>query len=366
MRIAIDASRAARPNPTGTEAYSRHLIDALVPIAPEHRLLLYYNQPPQTVPLAPNVETRIVPMPRLWTHVRLSLELLRGRPDVLFVPSHVVPLVHPAPTVVTIHDLGYLRYRLAYPTAAWIYLFMSTIWNARTAVRIVVDSWATRRDLLAHCRVDPNRVHVVHLGVEARFRPMGNAEMDSALVPLGLSPGYLLFVGTLHPRKNLPRLLRAYAAARRETRLPSLVIAGAAGHGAGRIERLIGRLGIGDSVRLLGYVSPDALPALYAGARALVFPSLFEGFGLPLLEAMATGTPVLAGDNSSMPEIVSDAGLLVDARNERTIAEALVALSTDAALRERLRERGLARAREFSWERTARETLAVLELAGCE
>ena len=354
MRIAIDASRAARPNQTGTEAYSRHLIEALVPRATGHRLTLYYDRPP-TAPIR-GAATRVVPSPRLWTHARLSLEMLRDRPDALFVPSHVVPLIHPPATVVTIHDLGYLRYRLAYPAGAWIYLAVSTIWSARAAREVVVDSSATGRDLARHAGIEPARVHVVHLGVEPRFRPLPAAEIEPALARLGLEPGYLLFVGTLQPRKNLRRLLRAYGLARREAAVPPLVIAGGLGHRAAELTWP-------DGARHVGYAPPADLPALYGGASAFVFPSLFEGFGLPLLEAMACGTPVLAGANSSMPEVVGDAGLLVDATSVRAIADGLIRLATDTALRENLRQRGLARAAAFTWERAARETLAVLERA---
>lgn len=346
MRIAVDASRAARPDPTGTERYARELLNALVPIAGHHRLSLYYDRAPADAPRGPSVEIKVRPMPRLWTHVRLSFEMTRERPDRLFVPAHVVPLVHP-PTVVTIHDLGYLRYRLAYRPAAWIHLFLSTRWSARVARRIVVDSWATRRDLLRHARVEPSKVDVVHLGVEPRFRPRPASSLREPLARLGLAPnGYLLFVGTLQPRKNLPRIVRAHARAGRE--VPPLAIAGA------------GSLAVdGDRIRLLGYVPDDLGPALYAGARALIFPTLYEGFGLPLLEAMASGVPVLGGANSSMPEIVGNAGLLVDALSEEAIAEAIRRLALEDT--SELRARGLARAREFTWDKAAAKTLASLE-----
>jgi glycosyltransferase involved in cell wall biosynthesis len=343
VRIAIDASRAARPSPTGTERYSRDLLRALVPLASRHDVTLYYDrEPPERLPGA---TARVVPLARLWTHARLSAEMLRARPDALFVPSHVVPLLHPRATVVTIHDLGYLRYRLAYSFGAWAYLVLSTLWSARAARAIVVDSSATRRDLARHAGVDPARLHVVHLGVDPRFRPVAQPSGD-----------YLLFVGTLQPRKNLPRLLRAYELASRQARLPELRIAGSLGHAAERLR-------LPDGARYVGYASPEELPGLYANARAFVFPSLFEGFGIPLLEAMASGTPVLAGDNSSMPEVVGDAGLLVDAADERAIADQLLRLASDARLGASLRERGLARAATFTWERAARETLAVIERA---
>jgi len=345
VRIAIDASRAGRLNPTGTERYARNVLNALVPIAGHHWLSLYYDRQPADPPRAPHVEVKVRPFPRLWTHVRLSVEMGRERPDRLFVPAHVVPAVHP-PTVVTIHDLGYLRYRLAYRPAAWIYLFLSTRWSARVAARIVVDSWATRRDLLRHTGVDPAKVEVVHLGVEPRFHPREPAELAEPLARLGLKPGgYLLFVGTLQPRKNLPRIMRAHARAGKD--VPPLAIAG-----AGSLPTT------SDRTRLLGYVPDELGPALYAGARGLVFPTLYEGFGLPLLEAMASGVPVLGGDNSSMPEIVGDAGLLVDATDEAAIADGIRRLCGGDS---DLKAKGLARARQFTWERTAAQTLAAIE-----
>lgn len=351
MRIAIDASRASRPRPTGTEAYSRNLLRELVPLASDHQLDLYSDCPlPADLPPA-----RVAPMPRLWTHGRLSLELLRRRPDVLFVPSHVIPLVHPCPTVVTVHDLGYLPYRLAYRPTAWIYLLLSTIWSARVATRVIVDSEATRRDLLRHVEIDPGKVDVVPLGVEPRFHPRPPA------VVLGLEPGYFLFVGTRQPRKNLPRLLRAYARARAEAVMPPLVLAG----GSDPRYAAAG-LGPTDGVVELGYVSDDAMPALYASAGAVLLPSLYEGFGLPLLEGMASGAPVLGGNNSSMPELVGQAGLLVDAADEGAIAAALVRLAGDAQLRSELAARGLARAAAYTWRRTGELTLDVLTRASAK
>jgi glycosyltransferase involved in cell wall biosynthesis len=360
MHISIDASRAGRPRPTGTEAYSRNLLRELVPLARAHRLDLYYDRPPAEPLGAPHATERVVRLPRLWTHARLSLELLRRRPDVLFVPSHVVPLVHPCPTVVTVHDLGYLRYRLAYRPAAWIYLLLSTLWSARVATRVIADSEATRRDLVRHARVDPDRVDVVPLGVDARFgRPPLGADARPDSPPRAGEGEYFLFVGTRQPRKNLPRLLRAYAAARRRAPMPELRVVGAGGG-----PTYAGRdLALPSGARLLGYVPDDRLPALYAGASAVLLPSLYEGFGLPLLEGMASGVAVLGGANSSMPEIVGDAGLLVDAEDERAIEDALVRLATDPALRADLGARGLARARQFTWRRTAEATLAVLERA---
>jgi glycosyltransferase involved in cell wall biosynthesis len=291
--------------------------------------------------------------------------MIRDRPDLLFVPSHVIPLAHPRRTVVTIHDLGYLRYRSAYPPSTWLYLYLSTIWNARVATRVVVDSADTGRAVEQVLRVPPDRIDIVHLGVEARFFEADNEPGRSigADDAGDTSDDYILFVGTRQPRKNLARLLRAYARARSEKSMPRLALVGGFGHRASDLIATAHRLGIADRVDVLGYVDTADLPSIYRRARALAFVSLHEGFGLPMLEAMASGTPVLAGTNSAMPEVAGDAALLVDADDEAAIAAGLIQISIDGALRARLRASGRVRARQFTWDATARGVRGSIERA---
>jgi glycosyltransferase involved in cell wall biosynthesis len=265
----------------------------------------------------------------------------------------VIPLVCRPPAVAAIHDLGYLWYRSAYTPFAWMLLHLGTIRNARGARRIVVDSEATARDVIQFLHVSPDRVRVAYLGgPEVR-----SVEPDPGLRQrYNLSERYFLFVGTLQPRKNVPRLLRAFAAARERMGGGTvLALAGQAGLGAGALKELAGQLGIGDVVRWLGYVPAEDRPGLYASATAFVFPSLYEGFGLPVLEAMAWGTPVIASAVSSLPEVVGDAGLLVDPLDVAGLADAMARVVEDRSLADRLVASGRRQAARFSWDRCAAE-----------
>lgn len=362
--IAIDASRLSVAERTGTERYSYELIAALARIDRWQPYALYTNGLPAALPpLGPNFTLRSLPMPRLWTHGRLGPQLALDRPGLLFVPAHVVPLAGAPPSVVTIHDLGYLAFPQAHTARRRLELHLTTRWSLRAARRVIAISQATKDDLVRHYGADPARIAVVHHGLSAGFRP---TEDPGALARHGLREPYFLYVGTLQPRKNLARLIEAYARAVRSggdagpAAWPLLAIAGRRGWLTETIERRAAQLGIADRVRFLGYVPDADLPALLSGATAFLFPSLYEGFGMPVLEAMACGTPVLTSSTSALPEVAGDAALLVDPGDTDAIADAIARLAADPGLRAELRGRGLARAAQFTWERCARETRAVL------
>ncbi|MBI2887788.1 MAG: glycosyltransferase family 4 protein [Chloroflexi bacterium] len=370
MRIGIDASRAVSPERTGTENYSlqliRHLLAAAEQEAPASEFVLYCNRAPaRGLFSSDNHHTlRVMPFPRLWTHLRLSWEMLLHAPDVLFVPAHVIPVVHPRASVATIHDLGHLYFPEAYPKETLKYLTWATEQNVRAAAHLLADSQATRADLIRHYSVPPERVTVVYPGVSPLFtQEQDPAELGAVRLHYNLQEPYVLYVGTLHPRKNVTRLIEAFARAKREGRLQErLVLAGRMGWLPEEILRSLQQ--VGEAVTLLGYVPDDHLPALYGGATAFVLPSLFEGFGMPVLEAMACGTPVIAADSSSLPEVVGDAGVLVDPQQTDELAEALAWVCGRQELREQLRQKGLARVRVFTWEAAALKTLAVLDRVG--
>jgi glycosyltransferase involved in cell wall biosynthesis len=360
----VDASRALRPIQTGTEAYSRCLIAALLRRPSARRYRLYADRPlGEVFPETDGYESAIIRRRYLWTHLGLRAELAHHRPDLLFVPSHVIPVRCPVPAVATIHDVGYLWHRSAYRPVAGILLHLGTWHNARVARRIVADSQATARDLVAHFGVAPERIRVAYLGgpevPDARPGPETAARY-------GLPPRYFLFVGTLQPRKNLGRVLRAFA------RLSGagdgaivLALAGAAGHGSPELRRQVHELGLDQRVRWLGYVPRADLPALYAHATAFVFPSLYEGFGLPVVEAMAWGAPVITSSASSLPEVAGDAAILVDPYDVEGLARSMERVLADPGLRDDLIAAGHARARRFTWDRCAEEVEAVFdEVAG--
>ncbi|MFQ5596309.1 MAG: glycosyltransferase family 4 protein, partial [Anaerolineae bacterium] len=330
-----------------------------------HDFRLYFNTPPPAglFPASPHLNYRVIPWPRLWTHARLSLELTRYRPDVLFVPSHVLPLICPVPAVVTVHDLGYLAYPEAHGRFDRWYLDWSTRRHTRVAAHLLTDSEATRQDLIRHYSADPNHITVVYPGLDPAFRPIDDPNQLAAVRSrYGIHSEYVIHVGTLQPRKNLHRLLDAFE------RLPNtqypipntqLIFAGKPGW---QIDDLVARAtAMTDRVRLLGHVDQQDLPALISSARALAMPSLYEGFGFPVLEAMACGTPVVASNVSSLPEVAGDAALLVDPHDTDALADALAHILTDEDLRAELRRRGLQRARQFTWQRAAQQTLTILE-----
>jgi glycosyltransferase involved in cell wall biosynthesis len=292
-------------------------------------------------------------------------------PDVLFVPAHVLPLVHPRRSVATIHDLGYLFYPLAHRTAARRYLAWSTRWNARRSALVLADSQATADDLVRAYGVAPGKVRVVYLGTDrpASGLSVGPSHPLAGFWPHGAVGPYLLYLGTLQPRKNLERVLDAFARLIEDSHAGPqladlcLVLAGPQGLAYENLVAQAQDCGLGARVLFPGYVAADDLPALYAGALAYIFPSLYEGFGLPVLEAQSYGVPVLTSTNSSLPEVAGDGALLVDPHDVDAIAAAMYRLATDGALREDLIQRGFANVKRFSWEKCARETLAVLEEA---
>jgi glycosyltransferase involved in cell wall biosynthesis len=371
MHIGIDGSRLAVVGHTGTERYSYEVIGGLARLAScsrSMRCTLYCNGIPAALPpLGTRVALRNIPFPRLWTHLRLAVEMARYPPEVLFVPSHVVPLIHPRRTVVTLHDLGYLVFPEAHTPARRVDLHLSTLWSVRAAHHIIAVSRATRDALCQVYRAAAPKITVVHHGVAPMFRPITDqAAIGASTARYGIAGEYILYVGTVQPRKNLIRLIDSFAQMVQETLPPRssaplhLVIAGKRGWRTEAIEQRAAGHGIAERVHFTGYVDDTDMPALMSGALAFAFPSLYEGFGMPVLEAMACGTPVLTSTTSSLPEVAGDAALLVDPHDTAAIAAGLARLVDDAPLREHLRQRGLERAARFSWSHCAEETLRVL------
>lgn len=371
LTIGIDASRAVIAQRTGTEHYSASLLAALtrLPEAQPHQFRLYVNM--RTAgearerlgfELPPNWRVMPVPFPRMWTHLRLSWEMLREPPDALFVPSHVVPLWHPRRTVVTAHDLGYLAYPQAHTRGSRLYLHLSTFFSARSARRVIAISEATRRDLVKHYRVPPRKISVIYHGRDPIFAPVeDHARKAEVAARYGVQEPYCIHVGTLQPRKNLGLLVQAWDILRGSMEQPpQLLLAGKRGWLYDSLFESVRARGLSDLIRFADYVERDDLPALYSGALALTFPSLYEGFGLPPLEAMSCGTPVIASTATSLPEVVGYGGLLLGPHDPHTWAEAVLRLARDPGLRDELRRKGLQRASHFTWERCARETLQVL------
>ncbi len=366
MRIAIDASRCTVPRITGTERYAIELIRALIRLNPAHSLTLYFRDPPagDLFPPSDGVDYRIIPLRRAWTHLRFAAQLWRDRPDVTFVPAHTLPLLFPGRAAVTVHDLGFRYFPEAHPPTQRLYLDATTRYSARRAAVVLADSEATARDLTRFYGTPLDKIRVVYPGVNPSPPTLPRTQQEGAAdlrQKYGLPDRYFLFVGTLQPRKNIARIVQAYRLWRERHPHDSaaLVLAG----GQGWLFDPAWVRGV-EGVILPGYVADADKGALLAGALALVFPSLYEGFGFPVVEAMHAGTPVIASDTSSLPELVGDAGLLVNPLDVEAIAAALGHITDDAVLRLALREKGYTQAATFTWERAARQTLAALEAAG--
>lgn len=337
---------------TGTEHYARQMIRALLRLNTQHRISLYFRDtpPPNLFPASPLVEQRVIPFPRLWTHLRFAAELWRDHPDATWVPAHTLPVVFPGRAAVTIHDLGYKHFPGAHPTGTRRYLDWSTRYSARRASVILADSGATADDLSRFYGTPPSKIRVVYPGVDAP--PV--TDIQAVRGKYNLPEQYFLFIGTLQPRKNIARLVQAYTKAA----LPdvALVLAG----GKGWLYNPAWTDGV-DGVITPGYVDEADKGALYAGALALVFPSLYEGFGFPVLEAMHCGTPVLCSSTSSLPELAGDAALLVDPTDVNAICEGMQAMAWDGALRQSLSAKGFAQALRFTWDAAAQAALDALE-----
>jgi glycosyltransferase involved in cell wall biosynthesis len=368
---------------TGIGHYTRELILRLPEVDPATTYVAWYLHARRAArpwrwgrrrfPRRSNLVERWSPFPARWferTSMRWELPRLEWltRFDVLFAPNFVPPPTRSRRLVVTIHDLSFRLHPETAPLA-------TRRWLARLdrslaqAAEIVAVSEATRRDLLDHYRVDPERVTVIHHGIDPdRYRPASAQEVRRIRERFGIDGPYVLFLGGLEPRKNLPGLIHAWGGLAEEAR-PTLVLAGASvpWNPEGRRQLETTLAGISPNARrgvvLTGYVGHRDKVALLTGAEALVFPSRYEGFGLPILEAMAVGVPVLTSDLSSMPEVAGDAAVLVDPNSEVAIGEGIERLLGDEELRGQLRRAGRRRVQAFSWDVAARRHADVLRRA---
>lgn len=356
--IGIDASRVSVDRLTGTETYTVQLLRAIAELDPVDPIELYLNSSsPPNIPLPG--DAICIPFPRLWTHFRLSAEMARRRPGLLFVPAHVIPLVHPR-SVVTIHDLGYRIHPESHPPNQARMLELTTRWSIRAASRIIAISETTRRDLIQQYHVSPDKIAVVHHGVARELRRATPDAIAAVKARYRLPDRYVLALGTVQPRKNYGRLAAAFSTIADRHPDLHLVIAGKDGWMADHVKREIAAQQVGNRITSLGYVDAADLPALYSGAEIYCQPSLYEGFGMPVLEAMACGVPVLAANAAALPEIGGDAAIYCDPLATASIARGIELLASDPAVRVRLGDRGRTRAAQFSWHSSAEQTLDIL------
>jgi glycosyltransferase involved in cell wall biosynthesis len=281
--------------------------------------------------------------------------------DVLHGLAYIAPLAAACPTVITVHDLSFLRFPDAFRRFNRTYLSLFTRLSVRKAACVIADSESTRRDVIELCGVPSERVVTVYIGVSEAFTPAPAEDVAEFRRRRGLPERFILFLGTLEPRKNLSRLIEAYAVLRRNqgAGAPRLVIAGGKGWFYENLFSLVTELDLEDAVLFPGYVPAAELPWWYRAAEIFVYPSLFEGFGLPVVEAMRCGTPTITSSASSLPEVAGSAALLVHPDDTEGLVSAMERILGSADLRQTLVQAGLLQAAQFSWSRTAAETAGI-------
>jgi glycosyltransferase involved in cell wall biosynthesis len=354
--VGIDASRSYRSPMTGTERYSRRLIEHLLAIeSDELTYRLYFNQAPPSEVLFTGAEVRTMPARRLWTHYRLSRELQSNPVDLLFVPSHVIPLRHPVNSLVTVHDLGYLYEPESHTRASRYQLKLTTLWNARQARHLIAISQSTRQDLISHCNVDPQRITVIRHGVDDRFRVLSREEIYRYSQAAKLPEKFILYLGTIQPRKNLVRLIESFELVAHQDPDMNLVLAGRTGWLAEPITRRADASPFRNRIRFTGHIPDEQLVQLYNAATVFALPSLYEGFGLPALEAQACGVPAVVSNRGALPELAGAEMAIVDPGNSDEIASAIAKLVHQRFNTDLVNQR-VEHARGFTWSNSAMKT----------
>ena len=366
MRIGIDA-HSVGTKLGGNESYAVNLIEALAQIDSVNKYTIYVTTNEARDRFTdrwPNFKVRstLPHTPLIRIPLTLSAELRKHPVDILHVQFTAPPFC-PCPVVVSIHDLSFEHLPETFKRRSRTQLRLTVRRSARRATRILSLSEHTRRDIIETYRIDAEKVSAIPLAAADHFRPVAdNRELQRVRHKYGIDGDYILCVGSIQPRKNVARLIRAYALLRGNfsaDKLPKLVLVGKCAWLYDETLRTLEKTGVKDTSVVTGYVPESDLPALYSGALCFVYPSYFEGFGLPPLEAMKCGTPVIVGNRTSLPEVVGDAALSVDPFDIEAIAAAITRLMNNSALRDELSVRGQERARMFSWQHTAEETLKI-------
>lgn len=423
MIIGIDASRANREHKTGTEWYSYYLIRQLAQIDSKNKYILYSDKPlssglsdllntfSEDTPLEPifdkhgyqiiksphnNFKAKILrwPFSYMWTLGRFSLEMIFKRPDILFVPAHTIPLIHPKRTITTLHDIAFMRSDDIYQSEASLvknsavfkkisefvvkiitlgryslsnldYLKWSTSFALQTAKKIITVSEFTKSEILDVYGTKEEKLKVIYNGFnDDAYRKIENREkINETLRKYGINGKYFLYVGRLEKKKNTARLVEAFAILK-ET-YPEvdykLILIGDASYGYDEIKYLIDEYGLDDKVIMLGWVRETDLPYIHNGASAFVFPTLYEGFGIPIIQALACGIPTIVSDIKVMREIAKDSVIYFNPYDKDAIACAMYNIISNEDLRKELEVKGLERAKNFSWKKCAKETLREIE-----
>jgi glycosyltransferase involved in cell wall biosynthesis len=364
MNIGIDA-RIAYYNRSGLYRYAVGLLKPLTESTSPHSFKLYQSWR-QTRPLVQTqnvtIKCMFTPCHCRWEKYLLPLELCREKLDLLHIVDFYAPLTAHFRTVFTIHDLYFLKDREVMDKASSRH-YQALLNYLPEAAHVICDSLCTKEDLLSYASIDPDKVSVVYPGLTDEFYNTNEQSAAAVKTKYRLPENYFLFVGTIEPRKNLARTIEAYhlAAKKLGDRIWPLLLAGRCAYKASEVLDTISELSLSSKVKYLGELAEDEILGLYHGASALLYVSLYEGFGFPLLEAMATRTAIITSDTSSLGEVAQDAALFSDPLNTESIAGNIVRIVDEASLREDLIAKGLRRVRDFSWENAAAQVLGIYD-----
>ncbi|KAA3617965.1 MAG: glycosyltransferase family 1 protein [Calditrichaeota bacterium] len=361
MNIAIDA-RCLEGNKTGVGRYLGNIIQNFPNSEKDTNLQLYCTVD-FSLTADVNLQKKIVKgHPLLWKQFLVPLHQLIDKPDVFFVPSYSTPIFNPIPTVVTIHDLIFTKFpEWTDRKQRWRFKNIVTR-SAKYASKIIAVSESTRKDIINLTDVKSEKVEVVYEGIDSKFEVLSKSRAIKLIKNLDIQSDFILYVGSMHPRRNLHRLLHAFKGIlHKGMNNYKLMLCGLNLYTKSDVNNWIDELGLKDYVRILGYVTEEELLGLYNMATVFVYPSLYEGFGLPILESMACGTPVLTSNVSAIPEVAADAALLVDPYSIDELSSGLQSLLKSEKLRKEFIERGHARKQLFSWENTAKQTSEILK-----
>lgn len=350
MKIAIDIQTTLGQK-SGFGFYVKNLVEVLTKIDPKNEYILF----------KPQTEKDFSTLKRfLWDQIVFPWKSRRAKVDIIHQPCFSAPLLYPGKVVVTCHDLISVFFPENLPLASRLFYSRWMPYSYRKAALIIADSEHTKKDLMSLLKIPEKNIRVIHLAVAKEFKPIKNKKkLTEVRKKYKTGSKYLLHVGTLEPRKNLQFLVRAFALAYREGISENLVITGKKGWYYNGLFELVNKLNLQEKVIFTGYAEEKDLPALYSGATAFLFPSLYEGFGLPPLEALACGTPVISSSTSSLPEVIGKAGILLPPRDERLWAKNILKIIHDKGLAVTLKKMGPRQAAKFTWENTARKTIGV-------
>ncbi len=371
MTIGIDASRANKTNKTGTEWYSWHIIEELKKIAkPDDKFLLYTNSTltGELKRLPENFSQKKLAWPPkyLWTQIRLWWELLVSPPDILLVPAHTIPflpLLKKIKVCVNVHDVGFKRSPELYkPIQVWYHDLTMRRIKQRADVIITISEFS-KREIIDLYQVDEKKIEVVYLGFDANkfFVQESNEASLKVLDKYNIAKPYLLYVGRLEKKKNIANMIASFALAKEDRHDLKLVLAGSSGHQFEEIKKIIEDNKLEREVIITGYVAQEDLPIIYNQAEIFLFPTLYEGFGLPILEGMASGVPVITSNFAPHTEVGGDAAYYADSHSPQALADGIIKILIDSELRQALINKGLIRVKEFSWRKTAEEIYKIIK-----